>query len=938
MQLSKPAKTIITFLLLAGAALATTCDITTTGAIQSDGSVSGSPKTGDVYQIQGTITANYVNDDSVSPSTIVVTAPDGVHTVTSGLFLLNAHTNGTNTYAANIAAGFESKGVWVPGTWTWSLNFSDLLSNTCTATGSFTVSSTLNAGGGFIRSYSGTTNLYTDANNTAFWGTGSQGYLAWTDGSPSYSAQYGYGEVPASAMITVNGTAVTWSSGAQFTTQTLPKGVYNQIYICPTGPNSCIYYGGSGLTINSATSMTLPSSGGTYSSPVQAYLGFVRDSTGNHANGYQASLAATAQFYAKWGNNLDRVFEGSTFTLTGTWLETGYNNYNWTTTGNNQAAWGIAAADLWLAAAHAAGIHIQFLALSNVDVNPCPSFSCTGNDALNLQHYWAMIAARYGAFADVWELMNEINPVPQTWVDYVGTVLNTGVTGIAGGNPADPYGHLFTISDWPPYYSSPYGPGTGTPDANLTAIDMGHDDSLNGIPIYSFVSGGFGSATFYCGNQSPLLPSFQGEGPAGGTGQVLGIAPASQTAAAPNDNTNGERIVDEFYVLCGKASMAFANPEDYFAINSKKALNSQTWLDFTLGKLNLQNFMKGMDVAAAPLSVTLGGGCASSACSVEALGSSSHVRLALVSATGNAITGVPNSVTAGTVTLTVPAASMVGEWVAPATGAAIRTFTTSSRAGRQTFKAPNFAVDVWLQLDDPTASAPLKQLSSAAAGVAALAPGSLASAYGTDLASGQPNAPALPWPISYEGTTVTVMDSTGSPTTAPLIYVSPEQVNFQVPSTAALGSAAVTVTSGDGTQSSGQATLTSLAPALFTLNSSNLAAAYAECISSTGTETTEDPFQVVNGAIVAQPLNLSACAKTVLELYATGLDKATAANIQATIGNTTATVQSAGPGGMWPGLDQVDVVIPLSLAGAGSVPVVITAGGVSSNTVNVRIQ
>src|SRR5208282_600867 len=104
----------------------------------------------------------------------------------------------------------------------------------------------------------------------------------------------------------------------------------------------------------------------------------------------------------------------------------------------------------------------------------------------------------------------------------------------------------------------------------------------------------------------------------------------------------------------------------------------------------------------------------------------------------------------------------------------------------------------------------------------------------------------------------------------------------------------------------------------FTLNSSNLAAAYAECTSSGGTETTEDPFQVVNGAIVAQPLNLSACAKTVLRLYATGLDEATAAAVQATIGNATATVQSAGPEGMWPGLDQVDVLIPSSLAGTGS--------------------
>ena len=57
------------------------CNITATGAVQSDGSVSGSPNLGDVYQIQGTVTANYVDDDEVNTSTIVVTAPDGSESI-----------------------------------------------------------------------------------------------------------------------------------------------------------------------------------------------------------------------------------------------------------------------------------------------------------------------------------------------------------------------------------------------------------------------------------------------------------------------------------------------------------------------------------------------------------------------------------------------------------------------------------------------------------------------------------------------------------------------------------------------------------------------------------------------------------------------------------------------------------------------------------------
>ncbi|MGD0619781.1 MAG: hypothetical protein ABSB67_19200, partial [Bryobacteraceae bacterium] len=414
-------KTTIAFVLLISPVVlrradAATCNITTTGAIQASGSVSGSPNLGDVYQIQGTIIAHYVNDDAVSPSTVVVTSPSGGHTVTSGLFLLNQHTNRLNTYAANIAAGYVSSGTWMAGTWTWSLNFRDLLGHTCTGTGSFTVSSTWNAGNGFLRTYSGTPNLYTDGNGSAFWGTGIQGYLPYHN---SNGQKYGYAAIPGNAMVNVNGTDVSWVWGTQFTTQTMPTGVYNQIYICPT-LGACTYYGG--VTINSATDMTLPSSGGTYSN-VQAYLGLVRDLGAGraHSNGYQTSLAGAAQFYKAWGNNIDRLSAANAGSAPDIavpggfgWLSTGYNNYNWTTTGNSEAAWGLPAYDLWFAAAHAAGIHIELNALSDFDTSPCLAFTCTGNQILNLQHFWAMVAARYGAFTDVWELMNEGNSIPQT--------------------------------------------------------------------------------------------------------------------------------------------------------------------------------------------------------------------------------------------------------------------------------------------------------------------------------------------------------------------------------------------------------------------------------------------------------------------------------------------------------------------------------------------
>lgn len=231
----------------------------------------------------------------------------------------------------------------------------------------------------------------------------------------------------------------------------------------------------------------------------------------------------------------------------------------------------------------------------------------------------------------------------------------------------------------------------------------------------------------------------------------------------------------------------------------------------------------------------------------------------------------------------------------------------------------------------------LRQFSSAAGGVPALSPGANASVYGTDLSTGQANALKLPWPTSVAGTTVTLVDSTGVSTSAPLNYVSSTQVNFLIPSTLETGPVTVTVTSGDGAMSSARATLTPLAPALYTLNSSNLAAAYIDCVVG-NTQTLEDPFQVSGGALVAQPVNLSACDQNILLLYGTGLDNAQAADAQVMFGNTAGTVLYVGPQGTWPGLDQINVLIPKSLDGAGNISVVLSVAGMTANKVNFAIQ
>ena len=67
-----------------------------------------------------------------------------------------------------------------------------------------------------------------------------------------------------------------------------------------------------------------------------------------------------------------------------------------------------------------------------------------------------------------------------------------------------------------------------------------------------------------------------------------------------------------------------------------------------------------------------------------------------------------------------------------------------------------------------------------------------------------------------------------------------------------------------------------------------------------------------------------------------GLGSAT--SVTATIGGVTANVTYAGAEGTYPGVDQYNILIPPALAGKGKVDVIVTAGGLPSNTVNVTIQ
>lgn len=59
-----------------------------------------------------------------------------------------------------------------------------------------------------------------------------------------------------------------------------------------------------------------------------------------------------------------------------------------------------------------------------------------------------------------------------------------------------------------------------------------------------------------------------------------------------------------------------------------------------------------------------------------------------------------------------------------------------------------------------------------------------------------------PVPTNLLGTTVTVIDSTGTARLAPLFYVAPGQINYEIPAGTAAGVAKVIVRAGDGIETS----------------------------------------------------------------------------------------------------------------------------------------
>ncbi len=225
-----------------------------------------------------------------------------------------------------------------------------------------------------------------------------------------------------------------------------------------------------------------------------------------------------------------------------------------------------------------------------------------------------------------------------------------------------------------------------------------------------------------------------------------------------------------------------------------------------------------------------------------------------------------------------------------------------------------------------------------------LAPESITAAFGDRLATEVLSANTVPLPTQLAGTTVKIRDSVGIEREAPLFFVAPTQINYLIPPGTISGTAAVTVTSRNGTISTGSLNIASVAPGFFTANSSGqgLAAAVVLRVKADNSQSFEPVarFDPALNRVVAVPIDLGPeTDQLFLIAYGTGMRfRSSLMTTSANIGGMIANVLYAGPAEGFVGLDQCNLPISRALAGRGQVNVILTVDGKTANTVTIEIK
>ncbi len=241
----------------------------------------------------------------------------------------------------------------------------------------------------------------------------------------------------------------------------------------------------------------------------------------------------------------------------------------------------------------------------------------------------------------------------------------------------------------------------------------------------------------------------------------------------------------------------------------------------------------------------------------------------------------------------------------------------------------------------------LRTASAAASFGWASAPGELVAGYGSGLSTLIGVATKIPLPTDLAGAEVQLTDSTGNVTVAPLLYVSPGQINYQIPSDGvAPGLVNVAVLNGSTAVSAGVLEVADIAPTIFTANSTGygVPAAQIQRVHPDGSYDYESvaTYDSTSAQFVPAPIAFNGDSLYLL-LYGTGFDAASGVSgTKVSLGQAFVeiplTVLFSGPQGQYAGLDQIVVQLPGSLAGRGQLDVDVVVDQMLANVVTIAFQ
>ncbi|MDQ3011521.1 MAG: c-type cytochrome [Acidobacteriota bacterium] len=241
-------------------------------------------------------------------------------------------------------------------------------------------------------------------------------------------------------------------------------------------------------------------------------------------------------------------------------------------------------------------------------------------------------------------------------------------------------------------------------------------------------------------------------------------------------------------------------------------------------------------------------------------------------------------------------------------------------------------------------------VSAASFAMGTVAAESIIAGFGTNLAATTAVAGALPLPQVLGGVSVVVKDLLGVERLASLFFVSPTQINYELPAGTAIGESSVTIKQNGqngqngNTVAAGILQIASVAPGLFTADASSRGVAVATVlrVKADGSQSYEPVAQFNTTTYRFDPLPIDLGAETdqlFLVAFGTGFRNRSALSaVTANMGGANAEVTFAGAQGGLVGVDQTNIRIPRSLVGRGNIDMIFSVDGKTANTVILNVK